>query len=559
MNKIFAVSIILLSLLPQLIHCQTPQWHWAKGFGGDYVDKANALATDADGNVYMAGGFYSSSITFGNTTLYNTGVSDIFIVKFDSSGQVIWANSFQGSAGSNNKATALTVDSHGNVIITGVFESPSLYYNGYAVNCTCLRDFFVAKISPSSGLIWMKAAVGPAFDGSSSICTDQNDNIFIAGGFDSYVLSMDDVVLDKKGNGNPCTNAFIFKLNENGEAVWGTNFGEDSDDGIVIRAIKVKPDGNIVFCGNFATPRMGIGPDTIFNLDTIPPSISLDAFVIEMTPDFEYSDVKQIAGTDHDNIYDMDIDNEGNIVFTGCFNSNPLIIGSDTLTYIPPNTDAFTAMISSSGDFLWARSIGDDPIVADYNNCVFDSKGKIFITGQYMYDTLFIANDTLVGHSFPDFLLLKYNSEGETEYCRGAGDEGFDEAFALTIDKENNIYIAGSYTSSVLVIGNDSLINIGAENCFLAKFSEYRRHDSLPDISFAVYPNPSDGFITVNPGSGFSQGYNLEVTNILGQRVFYMQADDRQLQELFLPFASGVYCVTLYTQLTRKSAKIIIE
>jgi len=49
------------------------------------------------------------------------------------------------------------------------------------------------------------------------------------------------------------------------------------------------------------------------------------------------------------------------------------------------------------------------------------------------------------------------------------------------------------------------------------------------------------------------------VTNILGQRVFYMQADDRQLQELFLPFASGVYCVTLYTQLTRKSAKIIIE
>jgi len=91
MNKFFAVFITLLSLLPQLIQCQNPQWHWAKGFGGDYVDKANELATDADGNVYMAGEFYSSSITFGSTTLYNTGVSDIFIVKFDSSGQVIWA------------------------------------------------------------------------------------------------------------------------------------------------------------------------------------------------------------------------------------------------------------------------------------------------------------------------------------------------------------------------------------------------------------------------------------------------------------------------------------
>jgi len=258
-------------------------------------------------------------------------------------------------------------------------------------------------------------------------------------------------------------------------------------------------------------------------------------------------------------IYDMDVDKDGNIVFTGYFNSNALFFGLDTLTYIPPNVDEFTAMISSSGGFLWARSIGDDPILADYNNCVFDSKGKIFITGQYMNDTLFIANDTLVGHTFPDFILLKYTNEGDIEYCRGAGDEGFDELHALTIDKEDNIYMAGSYTSSVLVIGNDSLINIGAENCFLAKFSEYRRQDSLPDITFAVYPNPSDGFITVNPGSDFSQGYNLEVTNMLGQQVFYMQADDQQIQELFLPFAQGIYCVTLYNQLMIKSAKIIIK
>lgn len=177
-----------------------------------------------------------------------------------------------------------------------------MYYNGYGVNNTFLTDFFIAKINPSSGLIWMKAAAGPYFDGSRCICTDQNDNIFIAGAFDSYVLSMDDIVLDKKGNGNPDVNTFIFKLNENGEAVWGTNFGEDSDDGIIINAIKVKPDGNIVFCANFTTPRMGIGQDTLFNLDTIPPSTSYDALVVEMTPDYEFSAVKQIAGPDEDYI-----------------------------------------------------------------------------------------------------------------------------------------------------------------------------------------------------------------------------------------------------------------
>lgn len=559
MNKIPAVFIMLIFLLPELIQCQTPQWQWARSFGGDYVDKAKALVTDADGNVYMAGVFYSSSISFGSTTLYNTGVSDIFIAKFDSSGQVIWANSFQGSAGSGNSATALTVDSHGNVIITGTFESPYLYYNGYAVNNTCLTDFFVAKIDPSSDLIWMKAAAGPAFDNSRSICTDEYDNIYVAGGFDGFYLSMDGVVLDKKGSGNPCVNAFIFKLDENGQAISGTNFGEDSDDGIIINKIKEKPDGNIVFCGNFNTPRMGIGQDTIFNLDTIPPSTCWDAFVVEMSPDFVYNKLFHIAGPDEDYIYDMDVDNEGNVVFTGYFNSNPLIIGSDTLSYISPNIDMLTALISSSGDYLWARSIGNDPIVAARNNCMFDSKGNIFITGQYWMDTLFIANDTFVGHTFPDLLLLKYTHEGEIEYCVGAGDEGFDEANALTIDNEDNIYLSGFFTSNVLVIGNDSLINIGENDCFLAKFSEYKRQDSLPDINFAIYPNPSDGFITVNPGSDFSEGYTLEVTNILGQRVFYMHADNRQLQELFLPFASGVYCITLYNQIMRKSAKFIIK
>lgn len=558
MIKGLAFLVTILTLTPLFLSSQTPHWLWAKGFGGDYVDKANALATDADGNVYMAGEFYSSSITLGSTTLYNTGLSDIYIVKLDSSGKVLWANSFQGSAGSENRTADLTVDSHGNVIITGYFESSSLYYNGYAVNNTSLTDLFVAKISPSSDLIWMKTAVGSGYDMSKCVCIDKDDNLFLAGSFDSYVLSMDDIVLDKKGNGNPCSNAFIFKLNENGEAVWGTNFGEDSDDGIIIRAINEKPDGNIVFGGYFTTPRLGIGQDTIFNLDTIP-DCSGDIFIAEISPGFECSVVKQIAGTDHDYIYDMDIDKEGNIVFTGYFNSDPLIIGSDTLSYIPPNIDMFTALMSSTGDFLWARSMGDDPILADNINCVFDAKGNVIITGQYWTDTLIIENDTFVANMFPDLFLLKYNHEGEIEWCRGAGNEGFDNPYALTIDNEDNIYMAGSYSSSVFVIGNDSLINIGANDCFLAKFSENLIQDSLPDITFGIFPNPSNGFFTVNPGALFPQGYNLEVNNILGQRVFEMQADDQQPQELFLPLAAGVYCVTIYNQQTGISAKIVIR
>ena len=66
---------------------------WAKSAGGTGNDFSNGITTDASGNIYMTGSFGSSSITFGSNILINAGVnySDIFIVKYDSSGNVLWA------------------------------------------------------------------------------------------------------------------------------------------------------------------------------------------------------------------------------------------------------------------------------------------------------------------------------------------------------------------------------------------------------------------------------------------------------------------------------------
>ena len=79
---------------------------------------------DNSGNVYMTGLFSSTSITLGNITLTNTGGIDVFILKYDASGNVLWAKSAGGV--SDDNLNSVKVDASGNIYLGGYFYSPAL-------------------------------------------------------------------------------------------------------------------------------------------------------------------------------------------------------------------------------------------------------------------------------------------------------------------------------------------------------------------------------------------------------------------------------------------------
>ena len=90
MKKLIFYSCLLLSSIFS-VNAQTPNWQWAKSAGGTGSAFGLIVSTDAIGNVFMTGYFKSPTITFGTTTLTNAGSNDIFIVKYDATGNVLWA------------------------------------------------------------------------------------------------------------------------------------------------------------------------------------------------------------------------------------------------------------------------------------------------------------------------------------------------------------------------------------------------------------------------------------------------------------------------------------
>ncbi|MDQ3109405.1 MAG: hypothetical protein M3R17_05880 [Bacteroidota bacterium] len=98
MKKI-SLLFLFLNIISIHVEAQTPAWSWAETAVGNNHEAGIDICTDASGNTYVGGVFTAASVQFGNITLYNTqmsGAQDIFVVKYDSSGNVLWAKSAGG-------------------------------------------------------------------------------------------------------------------------------------------------------------------------------------------------------------------------------------------------------------------------------------------------------------------------------------------------------------------------------------------------------------------------------------------------------------------------------
>jgi hypothetical protein len=99
MKRKYLLAIFLISGILQCAFSQIPNWDWARGASGNATDEASTVTTDTFGNIYISGFYSSDFITIGTVTLQNAGLSfnDIFLAKYNPSGNLLWAERFGGS------------------------------------------------------------------------------------------------------------------------------------------------------------------------------------------------------------------------------------------------------------------------------------------------------------------------------------------------------------------------------------------------------------------------------------------------------------------------------
>lgn len=167
---------------------------YAKGIGGIANDVGLSIAVNASVNVFITG-FFSVTADFdpdaGIHTLTAIGPGDIFLAKYDASGNYVFANAMNGTITSNNWANSIVLDGSGNIYLTGGFTGITDFDPGIGTqNLTSMagHDTYFAKYDASGNYVYAKNLNGSGFNESGEcISLDAAGNIYITGYFDGTV------------------------------------------------------------------------------------------------------------------------------------------------------------------------------------------------------------------------------------------------------------------------------------------------------------------------------------------------------------------------------------
>ncbi len=561
--KILSFVSIIFSLLGAP-GAKAQNWQWAERYGGSGNESAAAVTTDAWGNVYAAGYFSSASFNFGFYPMNNagSGFNDVFLVKYDPNGNVLWATSFGGS--DDDYATAVSTDRWGNVFIAGYFFSSSI-----TIGSTTLTnsgsidssDMYVAKFDSLGNFKWARKAGGDKDDRINSMKTDISGNVVVTGSFQSPYLAFPpgkDTVRNAAATG--VDQVFIIKYDSLGNYVWSAGAGGVGYD--YGYAVATDPGNNIYVTGAFNSSTITFG-DTVLNIT--PGSAGLDdMFVVKYDSTGKVLWARSGTGIGNDIPTAAGADNYGNIYVTGKFSSSTLTFGSTTLTNAG-GYDIFLVKYDLFGDFKWAKSNGGTADDIPHAIAIDDSF-DVALAGNFASATLPFGTSTLSydGSGLSALFIGKYDSLGHALRATTTG-PGHGDAYGIAVAYPGKIYVAGDFSDTTFWFGNDTLQNVihtGTLDMFVAKYSETPL-SVLPIVEktpgMLIYPNPNNGMMSVS----FNEtGYNsLAIYDCLGQMVYQsgLSGNETALKINAMDLADGVYLLRTTHNGAAESATFVIR
>ncbi len=197
---------------------------WKKTFGKKRKDIAYAVVRTTDGNFVAVGETRSFS---------ETGDTDVYVIKFNTKGELIWEKAFGG--GMKDFAKDVVATSDGGVLIAGASESFGDTY----------LDAYILKVNKNGKEEWAKVLGGERDDIANSLALTSDGGFVIAGVSESY----------KNGS----KNFYIIRFDSHAKQKWTKIYGQESED--IAYGVVATKDGSCVVAGktkSFGSKRSDI-------------------------------------------------------------------------------------------------------------------------------------------------------------------------------------------------------------------------------------------------------------------------------------------------------------
>ncbi|HMG14851.1 MAG TPA: T9SS type A sorting domain-containing protein, partial [Saprospiraceae bacterium] len=293
---------------------------WAKDIGGTANDQGNSIALDSMNNIYVSG-FFHETIDFipsnGVKSITTNGGSDIFVLKLNTSGKLVWAKNMGGTY--DDSAYYITVDAIANVYTTGVFRGKADFdpskgeFNLSTKGNPQYEDVFISKLDSTGYFKWAKSISGNFVDQGNCIAVDATGNVYVTGGF-QYTADFDPGPDTSNLISFGDYDIFILKLDSYGNYIWAKNMG--GNQGEIGNSLVLDAIGNIYVTGSFnGSPDFDPGPSA-FNLTS---SGFLDIFISKLDTAGIFKWAVNMGGIDDDFGYALSIDKSDNLYITGAF------------------------------------------------------------------------------------------------------------------------------------------------------------------------------------------------------------------------------------------------
>lgn len=417
-----------------------------------YIEPS-ALDVDASGNVYSCGGF-SGAIDFDpgpatNVLTGNGNGQDVFMMKQDASGNLLWIKSLTSSL-SYTSIDGIAVDNNMNVYVTGTFDEnvdfdpgPGTLY----MTPTGFGSSYILKLNSNGQLVWVKFLDG--INGSAyakAITLDNNNNVYVSGSFDGQ-LDFD------PGSGVQLSTAsssdgFILKLDASGNYIWNQDFTSTS----YCNPISVAANNNGVYLTGYYLDQTDFDPGTGTQMGTSNNS-SFDAFIVRLDPQGNYIQHFLVGGPEDDMPQTIRVDANGNMFVCGNYSGTCDFDPSNGFYPLSSNAgtqDPFIMKINANGSFGWAGLLSG-PNSEQIMDMDLDPLGNVYTTG-YFSDSIDLDPGVGISQSVTngveDIFYSKISNAGGYMTGGHLGAIFPDGGFSLKM-RNYGIYVNGLYSGTV--------------------------------------------------------------------------------------------------------------